>query len=153
MKWSWDVSWIWAGPGPLESASRLNHENSKLGFALPGGFQRVSDHVWNELAALWDEGSLGRPRPAGKSSNIWYAQKTWFLKFWFFSKKSEFFHLSFEPMWKCVYCIAYIEFRSISANPITKNSIFFKDKIKISKIEFFVCISNIRVITYEVVFF
>ena len=45
MKWSWDVSWIRAGPGPLESASRLNHENSKLGFAIPGGSQRISDHV------------------------------------------------------------------------------------------------------------
>ena len=62
------VPQIRAGPGPCESASRLNHENPKLGFALPGGVHRIPDHVWNELAALWDEGSLGRPRPAGKSS-------------------------------------------------------------------------------------
>ena len=47
VKWSWDMSWIRAGPGPLESASRLNHENSKLGFVIPGDFQRISCHVWN----------------------------------------------------------------------------------------------------------
>ena len=61
MKWSWDV----LDPGwtrSLVSASRLNHENSELGFALPGPLCPVR---WRKLRAWETESTfsvVGAPR-------------------------------------------------------------------------------------------